>query len=293
MKRLQREEPAGPRRPERGDPGEPGQLQGRSSPSTARTTSVGSSTTRTSATSRRRCASGAGQQRLLPVYGLAYNLAQLDRAAVRHQPDRRRPDDGRPADRLPAVRQQLLPAAAPAGDRVGLVPARAGGPRPDLGRAARSSRTCRMASRGGAGGRQDARRRRRVRSRRVQLSRRRRRAARVHVLARPRKTYALVGPTGGGKTTTASLMARLYDPTRGRVLLDGRDIRSYAAGGTRRRIGFILQEPFLFTGTVRDNIVYGNDGAIATLRRSKSLSCSRTGTSTICSRGSSRASTRR
>ncbi|MGC4086142.1 MAG: ABC transporter ATP-binding protein [Vicinamibacterales bacterium] len=73
------------------------------------------------------------------------------------------------------------------------------------------------------------------------------------------KTYALVGPTGGGKTTTASLMARLYDPTSGRVLLDGRDIRTFSPEERTRRIGFILQEPFLFTGTIRDNIVYGND----------------------------------
>jgi ATP-binding cassette, subfamily B, bacterial len=72
------------------------------------------------------------------------------------------------------------------------------------------------------------------------------------------KTYALVGPTGGGKTTTASLMARLYDPGRGRVLLDGHDIRSYTAEERASRIGFILQEPFLFTGTIRDNLLYGN-----------------------------------
>jgi ATP-binding cassette subfamily B protein len=72
------------------------------------------------------------------------------------------------------------------------------------------------------------------------------------------KTYALVGPTGGGKTTTASLMARLYDPTEGTVLLDGRDIRSYPPEERVTKIGFILQEPFLFTGTVRDNILYGN-----------------------------------
>ena len=71
------------------------------------------------------------------------------------------------------------------------------------------------------------------------------------------KTYALVGPTGGGKTTTASLMARLYDPTAGTVLLDGRDIRSYPPEERVAKIGFILQEPFLFTGTVRDNILYG------------------------------------
>jgi ATP-binding cassette, subfamily B, bacterial len=73
------------------------------------------------------------------------------------------------------------------------------------------------------------------------------------------KTYALVGPTGGGKTTTASLMARLYDPTGGRVFLDGRDIRSYLPEERTRKIGFILQEPFLFTGTVRDNVLYGNE----------------------------------
>ena len=72
------------------------------------------------------------------------------------------------------------------------------------------------------------------------------------------KTYALVGPTGGGKTTTASLMARLYDPTAGTVLLDGKDIRSYEPSERAQKIGFILQEPFLFTGTVRDNILYGN-----------------------------------
>jgi len=73
------------------------------------------------------------------------------------------------------------------------------------------------------------------------------------------KTYAFVGPTGGGKTTTASLMARLYDPTAGRVLLGGRDIRSCSPEERSRKIGFILQEPLLFTGTIRDNILYGND----------------------------------
>jgi ATP-binding cassette subfamily B protein len=72
------------------------------------------------------------------------------------------------------------------------------------------------------------------------------------------KTYAFVGPTGGGKTTTASLIARLYDATKGAILLDGRDIRSYKPEERTRKIGFILQEPFLFTGTIRDNILYGN-----------------------------------
>jgi len=73
------------------------------------------------------------------------------------------------------------------------------------------------------------------------------------------KAYALVGPTGGGKTTTASLMARLYDPVQGSVWLDGRDIRSYSPEERTRKVGFILQDPFLFSGTVRDNIVYGNE----------------------------------
>ncbi|HEY3370014.1 MAG TPA: ABC transporter ATP-binding protein [Prolixibacteraceae bacterium] len=72
------------------------------------------------------------------------------------------------------------------------------------------------------------------------------------------KTYAFVGPTGGGKTTTASLIARLYDATKGLVLLDGKDIRSYTPQERTRKVGFILQEPFLFTGTVRENILYGN-----------------------------------
>ncbi|NTW14551.1 MAG: ABC transporter ATP-binding protein [Candidatus Moranbacteria bacterium] len=71
-------------------------------------------------------------------------------------------------------------------------------------------------------------------------------------------TYALVGPTGGGKTTTASIMARLFDPSEGTVFLEGKDIRCYEASERAKRIGFILQEPFLFTGTVRENILYGN-----------------------------------
>jgi ATP-binding cassette, subfamily B, bacterial len=84
----------------------------------------------------------------------------------------------------------------------------------------------------------------------------------VNFTLEPGKTYAMVGPTGGGKTTTASLLARLYDPVQGLVLLEGRDIRSYAPEERTRRIGFILQEPFLFTGTVRDNILHGNENLV-------------------------------
>jgi ATP-binding cassette subfamily B protein len=72
------------------------------------------------------------------------------------------------------------------------------------------------------------------------------------------KTHAFVGPTGGGKTTTASLIARLYDATKGLVFVDGKDIRSYTPEERTAKIGFILQEPFLFSGTIRDNILYGN-----------------------------------
>jgi len=72
------------------------------------------------------------------------------------------------------------------------------------------------------------------------------------------RTYAFVGPTGGGKTTTASLIARLYDATKGTILLEGRDIRSYTPCERASKIGFILQDPLLFSGTVRDNILYGN-----------------------------------
>lgn len=81
----------------------------------------------------------------------------------------------------------------------------------------------------------------------------------VNLKLKKGKTYALVGPTGGGKTTTASLMARLYDASEGDILFEGKDIRSYPPEIRTQKIGFILQEPFLFTGTVRDNIVYGNE----------------------------------
>jgi len=73
------------------------------------------------------------------------------------------------------------------------------------------------------------------------------------------KTYAFVGPTGGGKTTTASLISRLYDPTEGEIFLNGKELKSYSSEELSKRIGFILQEPFLFNGTVRDNILYGNE----------------------------------
>src|SRR5690606_1236541 len=62
------------------------------------------------------------------------------------------------------------------------------------------------------------------------------------------KTYAFVGPTGGGKTTTASLIARLYDPTEGDIYFEGKNLKSYTPAERSQKIGFILQEPFLFNG---------------------------------------------
>lgn len=81
----------------------------------------------------------------------------------------------------------------------------------------------------------------------------------INFTLEPGKTYALVGPTGGGKTTTASLMARLYDPTSGLVFLNGKDLRTYSETERTKKIGFILQEPFLFSGSIQDNIGYGSE----------------------------------
>jgi ATP-binding cassette, subfamily B, bacterial len=106
------------------------------------------------------------------------------------------------------------------------------------------------------------------------------------------KTYALVGPTGGGKTTTASLMARLYDPTDGVVRLDGRDIRTFSPDERAQRIGFILQEPFLFTGTVRANIVYGNAGLKSTTDAELTKLLDEAGLSTLLARFDSGLETR-
>jgi len=72
------------------------------------------------------------------------------------------------------------------------------------------------------------------------------------------KTYAIVGPTGGGKSTIASLMTRLYDPQSGGIYFEGKDIRTYNPQELSEKIGFILQDQYLFTGTVGENITYGN-----------------------------------
>jgi ATP-binding cassette subfamily B protein len=72
------------------------------------------------------------------------------------------------------------------------------------------------------------------------------------------KTVALVGPTGAGKSTIVSLIARFYDVNKGHILIDGGDLRDIDTASYRRQLGLVLQDPFLFSGTVRDNIRYGN-----------------------------------
>jgi ATP-binding cassette subfamily B protein/subfamily B ATP-binding cassette protein MsbA len=74
----------------------------------------------------------------------------------------------------------------------------------------------------------------------------------------PGETIALVGPSGGGKTTLCNLVARFYDPTSGRVLLDGRDLCDIDLDSYRNLIGIVEQDVFLFDGTVADNIAYGS-----------------------------------
>ncbi len=75
------------------------------------------------------------------------------------------------------------------------------------------------------------------------------------------ETVALVGETGAGKSTVLKLLARFYDPVAGSVLVDGHDLRSVSLGEFRSHLGYVPQEGFLFSGSVRDNIAYGRPGA--------------------------------
>jgi ATP-binding cassette subfamily B multidrug efflux pump len=74
-------------------------------------------------------------------------------------------------------------------------------------------------------------------------------------------SIAIVGPTGAGKTTIVNLLARFYDVNSGRILIDGTDIREYSRESLRRCFGIVLQETYLFSGSINDNIKYGNPDA--------------------------------
>ncbi len=79
----------------------------------------------------------------------------------------------------------------------------------------------------------------------------------INLRARAGQTVALVGETGAGKSTLVKLVSRFYDPTHGAVLIDGVDIRTITQNSLRRQMGIVLQDPFLFAGTVGENVQYG------------------------------------
>jgi ABC-type multidrug transport system fused ATPase/permease subunit len=85
----------------------------------------------------------------------------------------------------------------------------------------------------------------------------------VSLAIEPGEVVAVVGESGSGKSTLASILARLYDPGSGRVLVDGQDTSDYTRCSLRDNLGVVLQDSFLFTGTVRENIELGRPGASA------------------------------
>ncbi len=83
----------------------------------------------------------------------------------------------------------------------------------------------------------------------------------VSFRATPGQTIALIGPTGSGKSTIIQLLLRFYDPTEGRVLIDGHDLRELKLESLRREVGLVLQDSFLFSSTIAENIAYGRPDA--------------------------------
>jgi ATP-binding cassette subfamily B protein/subfamily B ATP-binding cassette protein MsbA len=79
----------------------------------------------------------------------------------------------------------------------------------------------------------------------------------INLVASPGQTIAIVGPTGAGKSTLVNLLMRFYDVTSGKITLDGYDVRSVTQHSLRSQMGMVLQEPFLFSGSVQENIRYG------------------------------------
>ncbi|PSP03829.1 MAG: long-chain fatty acid--CoA ligase [Cyanobacteria bacterium SW_12_48_29] len=93
----------------------------------------------------------------------------------------------------------------------------------------------------------------------------------LHFTIRPGEKVAFVGPTGAGKTSVIRLLCRLYEPTKGRILVDGIDIRDLPQEELRSHIGVILQENFLFTGSVKDNITLGENYSFEKVKESAEL----------------------
>jgi ATP-binding cassette subfamily B protein len=83
----------------------------------------------------------------------------------------------------------------------------------------------------------------------------------VNIKIRAGESVAFVGPTGAGKSTIAKLVTRFYDPTSGSVTIDGHDLRDVTMNSLRRQLGVVPQEPFLFTGTIRDNVAFARPDA--------------------------------
>ena len=83
----------------------------------------------------------------------------------------------------------------------------------------------------------------------------------VNLRIAPGETVACVGPTGAGKSTLAKLVTRFYDPTSGSITIDGHDLRDVTLASLRTQIGVVPQEPFLFAGTLRDNIAFARPAA--------------------------------
>jgi ATP-binding cassette subfamily B protein len=96
----------------------------------------------------------------------------------------------------------------------------------------------------------------------------------VNLIARAGELIAIVGPTGAGKSTLLALVARLFDPDAGAVLVDGRDLRSATVRSVRDQTAIVLQEHVLFAATVRDNLLYGRPGASdAAVRAAAGIAC--------------------
>ncbi|MDP3487802.1 MAG: ABC transporter ATP-binding protein, partial [Bacillota bacterium] len=83
----------------------------------------------------------------------------------------------------------------------------------------------------------------------------------INITVEPGQTVALVGPTGAGKSSTINLLSRFYDPQQGKITIDGYDVRDVTQRSLHQQLGIVLQDTFIFAGTVKDNIRYGNPDA--------------------------------